>query len=287
MTRAKFTDRIAVSEVAKMPPEYRDLLIRLLTIQADCEIGGPHVYGAQWFLNAPTADDMFRVTHILAEEIDHFRHMHRLLRVYRDRIADLRRDPRFRYVVVLTNRGAVWSRYRHAHSHVVATPFAPKRIEEELSGAREWYRRTERCAFCDQLSDALRTRDRVVIQRGDVVAFTPFASAHPYETWVTRTVHAADFGHETDDALGPVAEVLVETLARLRQACGDPAYSVALHGGALGGGDDAVFHWHWELVPHLGHELGMEWATGTFSNPIAPEEAARTLRDVAIPALAG
>jgi ring-1,2-phenylacetyl-CoA epoxidase subunit PaaA len=62
-----------------MPAEYGDLLVRLLTIQADCEIGGPHVYGERWFLNAPTADDMFRLTHIIAEELDHFRGFYRLL----------------------------------------------------------------------------------------------------------------------------------------------------------------------------------------------------------------
>jgi 1,2-phenylacetyl-CoA epoxidase catalytic subunit len=78
--RATFTDRIEPTDVAKMPTEYRDLLVRLLTIQADCEIGGPNVYGRRWFLNAPSADDMFRVTHILAEEIDHFRLMNGLLR---------------------------------------------------------------------------------------------------------------------------------------------------------------------------------------------------------------
>jgi UDPglucose--hexose-1-phosphate uridylyltransferase len=56
-----------------------------------------------------------------------------------------------------------------------------------------------------------------------------------------------------------------------------------LHAGALDGSDRAEFHWHWEIVPHLGHELGMEWATGIFSNPVAPEDAARRLRD-ALPA---
>jgi 1,2-phenylacetyl-CoA epoxidase catalytic subunit len=79
-TGARFNDRIEPQDVAKMPEEYRDLLVRLLTIQADCEIGGPNVYGRRWFLNAPSADDMFRVTHILAEEIDHFRQMNGLLR---------------------------------------------------------------------------------------------------------------------------------------------------------------------------------------------------------------
>jgi ring-1,2-phenylacetyl-CoA epoxidase subunit PaaA len=99
--RAKFTDRITARDIAKMPPEYRDLLVRLLTIQADCEIGGPHVYGQQWFLNAPTADDMFRVTHILAEEIDHFRLMNGLLReLDADQSALLRHTNDQRYVAV-------------------------------------------------------------------------------------------------------------------------------------------------------------------------------------------
>ena len=132
--------------------------------------------------------------------------MVRLLRTYRDRLRDLRRDPRFRYVLVLKNRGAVWSRYPHSHSHVIATPFIPKRIEEELGGAREYYRHKERCAFCDQLTETLRNAERVVAQRGDIVSFTPFASAYPYETWISAVAHEADFGAVSDDSLEPLAE---------------------------------------------------------------------------------
>lgn len=209
--------------------------------------------------------------------------MVRLLQTYRDRLRDLRRDPRFRYVSVLKNRGAVWSRYPHSHSHVIATPFTPRRIEEELGGAREYFRHKERCAFCDQLVETLGGTERVIARRGELVSFTPFASAYPYETWISAVAHQADFGAVDDETLVPLAELLVDTLARLGKACDDPAYSVALHAGALDGSDGAEFHWHWEIVPHLGHELGMEWATGIFSNPVAPEDAARRLRD-ALPA---
>ncbi len=205
--------------------------------------------------------------------------MVRLLQTYRDRLRDLRRDPRFRYVLVLKNRATVWSRYQHAHSHVIATPFIPKRIEEELGGAREYHRHKERCAFCDQLVETQRDRARVVAERGDFLTFAPFASAYPYETWTSPISHEADFGAVTDDALEALAELLIDALARLGQTCDDPAYSVALHTGALDGSDRAVFHWHWEIVPHLGHELGMEWATGIFSNPVSPEDAAQRLRD--------
>ena len=99
LSRARFTDRVTARDVDKLPTEYRQLLTRLLTIQADCEIGGPNVYGKRWFLNAPTADDMFRVTHILAEEIDHFRLMNGLLReLGDDQSGLLRRTNAERYV---------------------------------------------------------------------------------------------------------------------------------------------------------------------------------------------
>src|SRR5260221_3141658 len=50
---AQFTDRIVPKDFGKMPDEYRELLTRLLTIQADCEIGGPPIYVDHWNLRAP------------------------------------------------------------------------------------------------------------------------------------------------------------------------------------------------------------------------------------------
>jgi hypothetical protein len=37
-------DKIDLKDFEKMEPEYKELLGRVLTIQADCEIGGPHLY---------------------------------------------------------------------------------------------------------------------------------------------------------------------------------------------------------------------------------------------------
>jgi UDPglucose--hexose-1-phosphate uridylyltransferase len=209
-------------------------------------------------------------------------HMIRLLEMYRTRTNDLRRDRRFRYVIILKNHGAAWSRYPHSHSHIVATPFTPKRLEEELAGAREYYRMRERCAFCDQLAEELRVGARLVARNEEFAAFTPFASEYPYAMWVVPIRHASDFSTLADAALPPLSELLIDALARLRTALSDPAYSLALHTGPLDGSAQAEFHWHWEIVPHLGSELGMEWATGIFSNPVPPEEAARQLRDARV-----
>ena len=73
-----FTDKVEIKDFAKIDPEYQDLLRRLLTIQADCEIGGPHLYVEQMLPSAPTKLDQLIVARTAAEEIDHYRKVARL-----------------------------------------------------------------------------------------------------------------------------------------------------------------------------------------------------------------
>jgi ring-1,2-phenylacetyl-CoA epoxidase subunit PaaA len=61
-----------------MDPEYKELLGHVLTIQADCEIGGPHLYVAKMLGAAPSKLDQLIVARTAAEEIDHFRKVARV-----------------------------------------------------------------------------------------------------------------------------------------------------------------------------------------------------------------
>jgi len=73
-----FTDKIELKDFDKMDPEYKELLGRILTIQCDCEIGGPHLYVHDMLGSAPTKSDQIVVARTAAEEIDHFRKMAKL-----------------------------------------------------------------------------------------------------------------------------------------------------------------------------------------------------------------
>ena len=73
-----FNDKIEATDFQKMDAEYKELLRRLLTIQSDCEIGGPHLYVEKMLPCAPTKMDQLIVARTAAEEIDHFRKMARV-----------------------------------------------------------------------------------------------------------------------------------------------------------------------------------------------------------------
>src|SRR3712207_1531885 len=73
-----FTDKVELNDVDKLDPEYKQLLTRVLTIQCDCEIGGPHLYVKDILGSAPTKGYQLVVARTAAEEIDHYRKMARL-----------------------------------------------------------------------------------------------------------------------------------------------------------------------------------------------------------------
>jgi ring-1,2-phenylacetyl-CoA epoxidase subunit PaaA len=73
-----FRDQVELNDVEKMDPEYHELLGRVMTIQADCEIGGPHLYVKDIFPSAPSKADQLVVARTAAEEMDHFRKIARV-----------------------------------------------------------------------------------------------------------------------------------------------------------------------------------------------------------------
>ncbi len=109
--RREFLDRVTNrTDFDHMPEEYRELLVRVLRIQADCEIGGPHLYVSNWVLTAPVADDIWRMSRIAAEEVDHFRKMNRLLKQIGSSADDrLWVDREERYVDAFKSEMPSWS----------------------------------------------------------------------------------------------------------------------------------------------------------------------------------
>src|SRR5205809_474813 len=64
---------------------------------------------------------------------------------FRDRILDLKKDPRFEYVLVFKNHGeAAGASLEHPHSQLIATPIIPIMVTEELAGSQQYWQRKER-----------------------------------------------------------------------------------------------------------------------------------------------
>lgn len=235
---------------------------------------------------------------VILETPDHDRHLADLstaemtdvLRAYRARLLDLRKDMRFRYILIFKNHGLeAGASIPHSHSQLIAVPITPPVAVTELSVSKEYYSRKERCLICDLLQQERSSGERVVRDDGDFLVFTPYASCFPFELRIAPLRHSHDFALMSDQKLTALAETLRDTLRRLRSVLRDPPFNFVLHTappmhvrlGKPGYWSSLPydFHWHIELVPRLTKIAGFEWGTGFYMNPTPPEDAARALRD--------
>ena len=204
--------------------------------------------------------------------------LERVLRSVRQRSLDLRNDARFRHLMWVKNHGLSGSVFQHQHSHVMASPFVPRVIEEELKGFGDYARWKERCVLCDIVKQECHDGRRVLFQEGSLLAFAPFASCFPYECWLVPMSHGHDYGAATPGTLRDLARVLRKVAAALERLLSDPPFTLTLHSSPLGEFAREEYHWHLEIVPHPPRLLGPEWGTGIFVNPVSPEVAAERLR---------
>jgi UDPglucose--hexose-1-phosphate uridylyltransferase len=227
---------------------------------------------------------------ILIEAPEHDRHwvelellqLERVLRACQQRSLDLRNDVRFRHVIWVKNHGLRTSLLHHPHSHIVASPFIPRAIEEELKGFGDHLRWKERCVLCDVVRQESTAERRIVLREGGMLVLQPFAPRFPYESWIIPIRHGHDFGAAPGALLRDLARAIQGILARLRRLLNDPPYTLVLHSSPLGEFTREEYHWHLELVPSPPQTLGLEWGTGIYINFVPPEVAAERLRNVVV-----
>jgi UDPglucose--hexose-1-phosphate uridylyltransferase len=215
----------------------------------------------------------------------------RVLWMYRERLSDLLRDRRFKYVLIFKNHGAAaGASLSHPHTQIIATPVTPLAISEELSSAKEHYHVKERCLFCDMITQEMEAGERIVFANDSFIALAPYASRFPFELFLAPRLHHHSFAEADDGVLLGLAIALKDVLSRIKKCLNDPPFNFLVHTvpnvratpkrSAYWDTIAVDFHWHFEIMPRLTRIAGFEWGTGFYINPTAPEEAAKYLREV-------
>ncbi len=213
-------------------------------------------------------------------------HVRDILGVFAQRIKTIEEELHYQYVQVFKNKGKeAGASLSHPHTQIVATPIVPKRIEEEIYGARRLFRSFKKCVFCRIIREERESGERVVHLNRHFVVIAPYASRFPFEVTIFPLRHSPFFADLNEEELGSLALTLKTTLIKLKETLSDPAYNLVLHKSPnpvlarkRWPDIDRHYHWHFEIFPILTKVAGFEWGTGYYINPVPPETAAGFLR---------
>jgi UDPglucose--hexose-1-phosphate uridylyltransferase len=204
-----------------------------------------------------------------------------VLWAYRERLLDLKKDRRFKSVIIFKNHGpAAGASLTHSHSQLIALPVVPKRVIEEMTGCRDYYRFRDRCVFCDIIVQEVDQKARIVEEGSEFIAYAPYAPRFPFETWIVPKRHQCAYEMIEPEQMRALSAVFRRTLRRLNLALENPPFNFIVHSAPFQEGAADYFHWHIEIMPKLTKVAGFEWGSGFYINPTPPEESAKYMREL-------
>lgn len=207
-----------------------------------------------------------------------------ILRAYRQRYAEIRKDPRIKTITIFKNHGErAGTSLEHPHSQIAATPLVPSQIRNRIAEAMRFIDDTGECLFCRTLKDELADYSRVIVESEHFVAFIPYAALSPFHTWIFGRRHTSSFDDITDAEIVDLAYNLKTVLAKLYYGLNNPDYNYTIRSIPTDEQFTDYFHWYIAIVPRLSHIAGFELGSGIYINTVTPEDSAAFLRRVQIP----
>ena len=209
-------------------------------------------------------------------------HVRKVVDLWAARTEALLARPEIEYVLVFENRGReVGATIDHPHGQIYGYPFVPPAPAAEMQHSD--------CMVCRELDAEARAKERIVTEVGDWVAWVPYASGYAYGVRIAPRTHVGSLPALDSRGRDDLARILIDVLGRFDRLWPAPQpgyrfpYLLWFHQ-APANADDA-WHVHAHIAPPLRapgvlrYVASGELGSGTLSNPVVPEDAARALRD--------
>ena len=141
----------------------------------------------------------------------------------KSRILDLKKDTRFKYIMVFKNFGpTAGATLSHSHTQLIALPVVPLRVQEEIDGARAHFALKERCIFCDIIQYESEADRRLLVENEHFIVLAPYAPRFSFELAIYPKRHNPAFETTSDAEMESLSRILSETLGKVGRAAEPP-----------------------------------------------------------------
>ncbi|NJK39404.1 MAG: galactose-1-phosphate uridylyltransferase [Oscillatoriales cyanobacterium RM2_1_1] len=204
-----------------------------------------------------------------------------ILRVYKKRYLDLRKDPRVETIIIFKNHGrGAGTSLEHPHSQIAALPIVPYQWRDRTEEAIRHYDDTGECIFCRTLAEELQAKERIVWETQHFVSFIPYAALSPFHLWIFPRRHASSLDEITEEEITDLAKNLKTVLGKLYFGLHNPDFNYTIRSIPTSEQRTDYFHWYIAIIPRVSLAAGFELGSGMYINTALPEESAAFLRNI-------
>jgi UDPglucose--hexose-1-phosphate uridylyltransferase len=202
-----------------------------------------------------------------------------LVRVYQSEVERLQ-EKGYKFVQIFKNHGAsAGTSIIHEHTQIVALPFIPPRIEEEISAAARYFRSRRRCAYCDVIKEEKQAEERIAYENDTFIVICPYASRYNFEAHLYPKIHKSSFKELLPKDYEGLADAMAYVLKRLKKL--KLSFNIEFHYEPMSKAykeKNSGLHFHIEVLPRRQVWGGFELGTSIIVNEVSPEMAAAYYR---------
>jgi UDPglucose--hexose-1-phosphate uridylyltransferase len=194
-----------------------------------------------------------------------------LMNVYKDRTCFYAAQEKIRYVSLFKNSGeAAGASLDHSHSQLLALPFCPPILKEEIKAIR----RKEICPYCEIFKKE-ELSQRLIFQSNGCIAFAPYYSICPFEVWILPEQHLSSLKTCEEKLLFALGTALRDVLKAYQKLFGNIPFNYMFYQLF----ETPEYHLNLRILPRISVFAGFELNTGVYINTVSPEKAASFLRE--------
>ena len=216
------------------------------------------------------------------EEIYDFTNQHlvEILKVLKTRFEEMEKDDLIEYVQIFKNNGRnAGASIPHSHWQIMGIPYVPKKQEEMLRNMKEYTAKESTCLICDIQKKESGTGTRVIMENQEFVVFVPYAAYFAFEMWIVPKKHISSYKNFDEKQLEDLAKTLLPVLKKMQKLRTGIGFNLCFQDKPKNSRDNE-FHWFLRILPRIGAPAGFEFATGSYINPIFPEDAAKKIKSL-------
>lgn len=207
------------------------------------------------------------------------------LKTLGQRVADLRRDFRIEFISLFKNEGfPAGSTQPHSHTQLIGLPLVPKTERERLNREVEYFHSSGQSLLGSMVQHEEEAEERIIGKNGQFSAYCPYASSYPFEVVISSSHKTGQIDTLGIESIDQISHLLYHVLKRLKHQLGALSFNLWVATPPLAGTRneypiDEVHRFAIRIMPRLYRLGGFEMATGVMINPVAPEVAAKLLKE--------
>jgi len=196
-----------------------------------------------------------------------------------ERYQKIKLDDQIIQITPIYNHGPeAGASIEHPHAQIFASGIVANTVNREMLGAERYFGVNGVCVYCDIIKHERKEKIRVIFENDYFLAFAPYASRYPFESWVIPKKHESQFENSSRNEIDEFADATVEILQRLEKIMPGLSLNMYIRTLPTTMEDCDYYHWYLEIAPRLTTYGGFEMGSGVIINIVPPEKAAEYLK---------